>query len=37
MARNGEKEKLFETMSAWEATSLEARRPYSLLVGWDYK
>ncbi|KPM44909.1 hypothetical protein AK830_g1647 [Neonectria ditissima] len=34
MARNGEEEKLFEVMSAWEAMFPECRRPPQLLVNW---
>ena len=34
MARNGEEEKMFEMMSAWEATFPGARQPPPLLVNW---
>jgi len=34
MARNGEEEKIFEVMSAWEATFPDARLPPPLLVNW---
>ncbi|KAJ5401094.1 hypothetical protein N7465_011583 [Penicillium sp. CMV-2018d] len=34
MSRNGEEEKIFQVMSAWEATFPEARQPPPLLVNW---
>ncbi|KAJ5157295.1 uncharacterized protein N7482_008395 [Penicillium canariense] len=34
MIRNGEEEKVFQVMSAWEATFPEARQPPPLLVNW---
>lgn len=34
MARNGQEERLFEVMSAWEATFPAARKPPPLLVNW---
>lgn len=37
LARNGEEEKIFQVMSAWEATFPEARRPPPLLVNWATK
>ncbi|KAJ5461345.1 uncharacterized protein N7458_002897 [Penicillium daleae] len=37
LARNGEEEKIFLVMSAWEATFPEARRPPPLLVNWATK
>ncbi|OQD91287.1 hypothetical protein PENSOL_c056G11558 [Penicillium solitum] len=34
MSRNGEEEKIFQVVSAWEATFPEARQPPPLLVNW---
>ncbi|KAJ3575180.1 hypothetical protein NPX13_g4124 [Xylaria arbuscula] len=36
MARNGEEGKIFEVMSAWEATFPEGRIPPPQLVEWEY-
>ncbi|CRL23447.1 Amidase [Penicillium camemberti] len=37
MSRNGEEEKIFQVISAWEATFPEARQPPPLLVNWASK
>lgn len=35
MARNGDEEKIFEVMSAWEVTFPDGRRPPPLLAKWE--